>query len=218
MQAKTHVDMLMRGLFLVTSSFGIVGIAITIIRLAQKKDIKAVQTMLSVVSLIIAIVTGWKTFTTVNLPPTSTTANGPTSAPKSESTYVPTISPKAIEKTMEILHIETIKNLNYEYSDINDKNTTYSIDFPLAIFGEYLFSWELTEQEKQSLRHSGELFRDNGEKVENINFWANSEGVFAAGIPKDLLPGTYSYILNLYVDDVEFSDTVSFYYGGISES
>lgn len=88
MQAQTHVDMLMRGLFLVTSSIGIVGIAFTIIRLAQKKDIKALQTILSVVSLIIAIVTGCNTFTTENPPLTSTAANEPTSAPKSESAYV----------------------------------------------------------------------------------------------------------------------------------
>ncbi len=226
METKTFAEILLLVLFLVTTVLGLLGVGITIIRLVQKKDIGCAQTMLSIVSILIAIVTGWKTFSTggpESLQPTPTSASTveptvmPINAPTSEPTNIPTDGHNAQERTMRILRIETVENLHYDFPDPGNNSLTCSIDFPLAVFGEYSFSWDLSEQEKKSLRNSGRLFRDNGEEVADINFWATSDGVFAAGIPKDLLPGPYSYKLILSINDVEYSDTISFNYGGMEE-
>jgi len=86
----------------------------------------------------------------------------------------------------------------------------------LVIWGNFEFSRALTYEEEENLYHGGWLEDQYGNEIEDVSCWAyseNSEGIFAAELPRDLPHGSYTYTLLLDIrGGSSYESTVAFDY------
>lgn len=100
------------------------------------------------------------------------------------------------------------------YYENPDPDDPWFISYTKGISGNFHYSRDLTEEEKNSWSHGGNLYDENGNEVGSEgnypSFWSSPNGQFAIEFPKELPQG--NYVFNLYqdIDNKNVSASIQF--------
>ena len=152
-------------------------------------------------------------------------AEKPTNKP-SEPTQKPTNKPseptqKPTNKPSEPTQKPTNKPLGIVFDSYDISSDGYYYKHPqenwliindgMCISGSFHYTRALTEKERLSFMHGGELYDSCGKKVVgDISFWSSYDGLFSADLPEDLPSGTYTLSFHQHINDQRLSFEIQF--------
>lgn len=110
--------------------------------------------------------------------------------------------------------IQIHENYYYEYPDPNNPSSNIVINFGKGISGTFLYSRELTAQERIDWLDGGKLYDNDGNEIGQEGNWptfcSEPDGKFAVEFPQNLPAGHYTYELYQTVSGQSVSDKIGF--------